>query len=57
MIGGPQAIIALVIILLLFGGSQLPKLAKGLGKAQKEYKDASKNDDDPSVSDPERPPS
>jgi sec-independent protein translocase protein TatA len=45
MISGPQAIIALVIILLLFGGSQLPKLAKGLGRAQKEYDDAKKPDD------------
>jgi sec-independent protein translocase protein TatA len=24
---------------LLFGGSQLPKLAKNIGKAQKEFKD------------------
>jgi sec-independent protein translocase protein TatA len=38
-IGAPEAIIALVIILVLFGGSQLPKLAKNLGKAQKEFKD------------------
>ena len=26
-------------MLLVFGGSQLPKLAKNLGKAQKEFKD------------------
>ena len=38
-IGAPEAIIALVIILVLFGVSQLPKLAKNLGKAQKEFKD------------------
>jgi sec-independent protein translocase protein TatA len=38
-IGAPEAIIALVIILVLFGGSQLPKLAKNLGKAQKEFKE------------------
>ncbi|MCU0259692.1 MAG: twin-arginine translocase TatA/TatE family subunit [Ilumatobacteraceae bacterium] len=38
-IGAPEAIIALVIILVLFGGSQLPKLARNLGKAQKEFKD------------------
>ena len=29
----------LVIVLVLFGGSSLPKLAKNLGKAQKEFKD------------------
>ena len=28
-----------LIVLLIFGGSQLPKLAKNLGKAQKEFKD------------------
>ena len=38
-IGPTEAIIGLVIILVLFGGSQLPKLAKNLGKAQKEFKD------------------
>jgi sec-independent protein translocase protein TatA len=32
-------VIVLVIVLVLFGGSQLPKLAKNLGKAQKEFKD------------------
>lgn len=31
--------IVLVIVLVLFGGSQLPKLAKNLGKAQKEFKE------------------
>ena len=38
-LGGPELGILLVIILVLFGGSQLPKLAKNLGKAQKEFKD------------------
>lgn len=31
--------IVLLVVLLLFGGSQLPKLAKNIGKAQKEFKD------------------
>ncbi|MCB0985149.1 MAG: twin-arginine translocase TatA/TatE family subunit [Ilumatobacter sp.] len=38
-LGGPEMIILLVLVLVLFGGSQLPKLAKNLGKAQKEFKD------------------
>ncbi len=38
-IGPQELVIVLVIVLLLFGGSQLPKLAKNLGKAQKEFKD------------------
>ena len=39
-----ELIIILVVILVLFGGSQLPKIAKNLGLAQKEFK---KGFDDP----------
>jgi sec-independent protein translocase protein TatA len=39
MFGSSEMVIVLVIVLVLFGGSQLPKLAKNLGKAQKEFKD------------------
>ena len=35
---GPELIIVLVIVLLVFGGSQVPKLARSLGQAQKEFK-------------------
>ena len=38
MPSGSEWIIVLVIVLLVFGGSQLPKLAKNLGKAQKRGK-------------------
>jgi len=38
-LGSSELIIVLIIVLLVFGGSQLPKLAKNLGKAQKEFKD------------------
>lgn len=48
--GSSELIIVLVIVLLVFGGSQLPKLAKNLGKAQKEFKDGladgAKDDED-----------
>ena len=37
--GPPEIGLILIIVLVLFGGSQLPKLAKNLGKAQKEFKD------------------
>jgi len=54
MPGGPELIIILVVVLVLFGGSQLPKLAKNLGKAQKEFKEgmaeANKPDDSSSAS-------
>ena len=36
---GPQElIIVLIIVLVLFGGAKLPKLAKSLGEAQREFK-------------------
>lgn len=37
-LGPPELLIGLVIVLILFGGSQLPKLARSLGQAQKEFK-------------------
>jgi len=38
MLEGPDLIVVLVVVLVLFGGSQLPKLAKNLGQAQREFK-------------------
>lgn len=37
-LGGPELLIVLVVILLLFGGAKLPKLARSLGQAQNEFK-------------------
>lgn len=36
--GAPEALIILVLILVAFGGSQIPKMARNLGQAQKEFK-------------------
>ena len=36
-IAGPDLLIILGIIVLLFGSSQLPKLARSLGQASKEF--------------------
>ena len=36
--GGTELIIALVIILLLFGAKRIPELARGLGSGVKEFK-------------------
>ncbi|HKA04828.1 MAG TPA: twin-arginine translocase TatA/TatE family subunit [Acidimicrobiales bacterium] len=52
---GPELIIVLIIVLLVFGGSQLPKLARSLGQAQKEFKqglsEGGKDDDGASKGD------
>tara|TARA_B100001758_G_C18412932_1_gene617196 strand:- start:473 stop:673 length:201 start_codon:yes stop_codon:yes gene_type:complete len=40
-IGGPEIIVILLFILIFFGSKKIPELAKGLGKAMREVKDAS----------------
>jgi len=37
-LGTPELIVILVILLLLFGGSKLPQLAKSLGSSMKELR-------------------
>ena len=46
IIGPPQIIIILVVVLLLFGGKKIPELMRGLGKGVKEFKDATKNEEE-----------
>lgn len=38
MIGPTELFIVLIIVLVLFGGAKLPKLARSLGEAQREFK-------------------
>jgi sec-independent protein translocase protein TatA len=45
-LNGETALIILVVVILLFGGSKLPELARGLGKAKKEFKKASEEVED-----------
>ena len=42
VIGWPQIVLIVVIVVSLFGGKKLPELMKGLGKGMKEFKDATK---------------
>ena len=42
----PQIIIILIVVLLLFGGKKIPELMRGLGKGVKEFKDATKNEEE-----------
>lgn len=36
--GAPELLIILAVVLLLFGSTRLPKLARSLGQASKEFK-------------------
>ncbi len=47
-LGTPELLVILVIVLLVFGGARLPKLARSLGQAQKEFKEglSEESDDD-----------
>jgi sec-independent protein translocase protein TatA len=60
-LGAPELLIVLLVILVLFGGAKLPKLARSLGQAQSEFKrglsdeeksqaSEAKNDDKPASS-------
>ena len=44
MIGPQELIIVLVVVVLMFGGTKIPELMKGLGKGIKEFKNASKTE-------------
>lgn len=37
-LGAPELLIVLVVVLVLFGSTKLPKLARSLGQAQGEFK-------------------
>ena len=45
-LGGTEIIVILIIVLLLFGGTKIPQLMKGLGQGMKEFKNASKDQDE-----------
>lgn len=54
-LGMGELLIILAILLLLFGGSKLPGLAKGLGQSVKEFKKATKDEDDKPAAEAKKP--
>ena len=38
-LGGPEMLIVLVVVMLMFGSKKVPELARSLGKAQREFKE------------------
>ena len=45
-LGPTEIILILVVVLLLFGGRKIPELMKGLGQGMKEFKKASRANED-----------
>jgi sec-independent protein translocase protein TatA len=50
-LGVPELLIVLAVVLLLFGSTRLPKLAKSLGQASKEFKKGVDGGDDGNTGD------
>ncbi|MCX6303161.1 MAG: twin-arginine translocase TatA/TatE family subunit [Bacteroidia bacterium] len=45
--GATEIILILLVVILLFGARKIPELMKGIGQGMKEFKKASKVEDDP----------
>jgi sec-independent protein translocase protein TatA len=53
-IGAPELLIVLLVVLVIFGGAKLPKLARSMGQAQSEFKRGLKDGNTPSDDEPEK---
>ena len=42
-LGGPELIVIMLVVMLLFGGKKIPELMKGLGKGIREFNSAKSN--------------
>lgn len=45
-LGATEIILIILVVVLLFGGRKIPELMKGIGQGMKEFKKASKVEDD-----------
>jgi sec-independent protein translocase protein TatA len=48
-IGMPELLVILVIILIVFGAGKLPEIGAGMGKAIKNFKKATNDQEDPAI--------
>jgi sec-independent protein translocase protein TatA len=46
MFGPWEIVIIVLVIILIFGGRKIPELMRGLGQGMKEFKKATKEDDE-----------
>ncbi|HEX8551494.1 MAG TPA: twin-arginine translocase TatA/TatE family subunit [Abditibacteriaceae bacterium] len=44
-LGTPELIIVLVLVLVLFGGAKLPQMMRGMGEGMREFKKATRDDE------------
>lgn len=54
MIGSTEIIVIVVVVLVLFGASAIPKFARSLGEAKKEFSKAMKEDESSQQADKSR---
>ena len=54
IIGTPEIIAIVAVVLLLFGGKKIPELMKGLGKGVKSFKEGM-NEVEKEINEPEKP--
>jgi sec-independent protein translocase protein TatA len=45
-LGGQELVIVLLIVLVLFGGAKIPQMMRGMGEGMREFKKATRDDDD-----------
>lgn len=51
MVSGVQIAVIVLVVLLLFGGRKIPELMRGLGSGIKEFKNASKDEENEKIDD------